>query len=458
MNTSLTTTFVADVLKKSGGSVHSFHRGDIKGGVADSRKVKGGELFAAFRGEHLDGNDYVKEALEAGAKAIICEQAPEGNWPDQTIITVQDTRQALLKLAQSWRKACDPFVIGITGTVGKTTTKELTAEVLQKRFKTHHSPGNFNSKEGLPLALLSLTSEMEVSVLEMGMDSPGEIATLCQVAEPQCGVVLNIGTTHLEKLGTMEAITREKLSLVKSLDIAATAILNIDDLRIEPVIKELSCNVITFGSNEKAMLKHGPVKNLGLDGSRFSVNWLGQEAHVRLRMPGIHLVHNALAAIGVQIVLGTELEYAARAISETNASSRMKIRHGKNGIILLDDTYNASPLSVAGALGFLKDLQGRRIAFLGEMAELGTQSDIEHRRIGTISAKSCDLLYLVGERCQLIFEEAKQTGHKDVYWFNNKESALQALLKELTSGDIILLKGSRSEELESLIPKLEAKI
>ena len=458
MNTYLTTTFVADVLEKSGGSVHSFHPGNIKGGVADSRKVKGGELFAAFRGEHLDGNDFVEEALKSGAKAIICEHAPEGNWPNQTIITVKDTRKALLEIAQSWRKACRPFVIGITGTVGKTTTKELTAEVLRKRFKTHHSPGNFNSKEGLPLALLSLTSEIEVSVLEMGMDSPGEIATLCQITEPQCGVVLNIGATHLEKLGTMEAITKEKLSLAKSLDIAATAILNIDDQRIEPAIKELSCNVITFGSSKKAMLKHGPVKNLGLEGSSFSVNWLGQKADVRLHMPGIHLVQNALAAIGIQIVLGTELEDAARALSETQAQGRMKIRYGNNGVILLDDTYNASPLSVAGALGFLKELQGRRIAFLGEMAELGTQSDIEHRHIGTLSAKSCDLLYLVGEQCQLIFEEAKKTGHKDVHWFNTKESALKELLKELMPGDIVLLKGSRSEELESLIPKIEAKI
>ncbi len=458
MNTQLTTTFVAEVLEKFGGNIHSFKEGIIKGGLADSRQIQGGELFAAFRGKQLDGNNFVVDALNAGAKAVICEQLPEGDWPEQTIITVEDTQQALSKLAQSWQRTCAPYVIGITGTVGKTTTKELTAEALSKRFKTHRSSGNFNSREGLPLALLSLTSEMEVSVLEMGMDSPGEIAALCEISEPQCGVVLNIGATHLEKLGTMESIAKEKLSLVKSLAKTATAVVNIDDERIAPVIEELTCRLITFGSSKAAMLKHGPVKNHGLEGSSFPINWHDTQANVKLQLPGIHLVDNAMAAIAVQLAMGIELKDAVKTLNEAHAKGRMLVHHGKNGVVLIDDTYNASPASVAGALNLLKELKGRRIALLGEMAELGTRSATEHQRIGTLSARSCDLLYLVGDQCQLIFEEAKKDGHMNVFWFGTKELALKKLLEELRAGDIVLLKGSRSQELESLIPELESKI
>ena len=222
-----------------------------------------GDLFAAFRGEHLDGNDFVDEAMAQGAAAAVCERAPGGDWPDRTLAIVDDTRTAMAELARDWRRSCGVRVAGITGTVGKTTAKELTASALEKHFRTHHSPGNLNSREGLPLALISLQRDHEVSVLEMAMDSEGEIAELCAIAEPSVGAVLNIGATHLEKLGSMEAIEREKLSLARGLPQDGVAVLNVDDERIAPVMDELGCEVIGFGASEAARLRRGPFATSG---------------------------------------------------------------------------------------------------------------------------------------------------------------------------------------------------
>ena len=213
----MTTAFLAESMHAHGYRVIEGAAAPITGGAADSRLTQPGDLFAAFRGERLDGNDFVDEAMTQGAAAAVCERAPGGDWPDRTLAIVDDTRTAMAELARDWRRSCGVRVAGITGTVGKTTAKELTASALEKHFRTHHSPGNLNSREGLPLALISLQRDHEVSVLEMAMDSEGEIAELCAIAEPSVGAVLNIGATHLEKLGSMEAIEREKLSLARGL-------------------------------------------------------------------------------------------------------------------------------------------------------------------------------------------------------------------------------------------------
>ncbi len=451
----MTTTFLAESMRARGYRVVEGPATPITGGAADSRLTQPGDLFAAFRGERLDGNDFVAEALERGAPAAVCEREPDGEWPDRTLAVVGDTRTAMAELARDWRRTCGVRVAGITGTVGKTTAKELTAAALGARFATHHSPGNLNSREGLPLALMSLRPDHEVSVLEMAMDSPGEIAELCAIAEPSVGVVLNIGATHLEKLGTMEAIEREKLSLARALPPDGVAVLNIDDARIAPVAGELACEVIGFGASEGAGLRRGPVRDLGLEGSAFPVTYQGTEAEVRLRVPGAHLAQGALAAIGIQIALGVGLEEAAEAVGHAGIEGRLRVRLAANGARILDDTYNASPASVAGALRLLQGLGGRRIALLGQMAELGDLSEAEHRRIGRVATECCDALVAVGESCRVLVEEARSNGLAESHWFESKEDAAAFAAGLPGAGDHILVKASRGQAFEELIPVLE---
>ena len=419
----MTTAFIAESMRARGYRVIEGAAASITGGAADSRLTRPGDLFAAFRGERLDGNDFVDEALARGAPAAVCERTPKGHWPDRTLAVVGDTRAAMAELSGDWLRTCGVRVVGITGTVGKTTAKELTAAALGARFRTHHSPGNLNSREGLPLALMSLTRDHEVSVLEMAMDSEGEIAELCAIAEPSVGAVLNIGATHLEKLGSMEAIEREKLSLARALPRDGVAVLNVDDERIGPVVEELACEVIGFGESDAARLRRGEVHDLGLEGFAFRASYEDKDAEVRLRLPGTHLAQGVLAAIGIQLALGVGLGEAAEAVSNARIDGRLNVRRSAGGARILDDTYNASPASVAGALALLRGLGGRRIALLGEMAELGEQSEGEHSRLGGVAAGCCDVLVAAGEACRALVEAARAGGLDESHWFETKEEA-----------------------------------
>lgn len=427
----------------------------VTGGAADSRLVRPGDLFAAFRGERLDGNDFAAEALARGAAAVVCERAPAGDWPDRTIAVVDDTRAAMADLARDWRRARGATVAGVTGTVGKTTTKELTAAALSARFRTHRSPGNLNSREGLPLALMSLRPEHEVSVLEMAMDSRGEIAELCAIAEPAVGAVLNVGATHLEKLGSLEAIACEKLSLARALPRDGTAVLNVDDERIAAAAGELACEVIGFGAGPGARLRRGGIRDLGLDGTEFTVAYEGAEARVRLRLPGAHLAAAALAAVGVGLALGASLAEAAEAVNGARVEGRLRVRRAASGALILDDAYNASPASVAGALRLLRGLGGRRVALLGEMAELGALAEREHRRIGRLAAGCCDALAATGPLGRAVVAEARAGGLDEARWFARAEEAAAFAAGAAGAGDHVLVKASRGQAFERLLPLLE---
>ena len=454
MSGGMSTTFLAETMATRGYRVIRGDDATLTGGAADSRLVEPGQLFAAFRGEHHDGNDFIAEALARGATAVIGERMPAGAWPGRTLVAAGDTRRAAGEAAHAWRRHCGPLVVGITGTVGKTTAKELTAAALARHFRTHRSPGNLNSREGLPLALVSLAPDDDVSVLEIAMDSPGEIAELCAVAEPEVGVVLNIGATHVEKLGSIEAIAREKLSLARSLPETGTAVLNADDPRIAPVASELACRVITFGLSEGATLRATGVRSRGLAGSELDVTYGGATAHVTLRLPGDHVVPAALAAIGAQLALGVPLAAAAEAVSEARVDGRLRVHSTPAGVTILDDTYNASPASVAGALRLLAELDGRRVAFLGDMAELGDLAEGEHRRIGGLAPACCDLLIATGEQARNLADAAKAAGLEDARWFADKDAAAETLADELREGDVVLVKASRSQALETVIPLL----
>ena len=451
----LTTGFVAAAMRTCGYEVVAGPDRPIGGGAADSRKVRPGDLFTAFPGENTDGNRYVGEALAAGAVAAICERLPPGEWPKATVVVAPDATRAVGELAHAWRRECGTAVVGITGTVGKTTTKELVAETLRARYAVHKSEGNLNSREGLPLALLSLRRQDEVSVLEMGMDSKGEIGRLCDIAEPRVGVVLNIGLTHVEKLGSIEAIAEEKLTLARRLPADGAAILNMDDERVARARDSLGSGVIGFGRSAGAELRLLDAEDRGLAGTALAVAYRGREATVYSPLPGLHVVPAALAATAVSLALGMEVGAAAAAVSGARVEGRMRPVRSRCGATILDDRYNASPASVAGALELLGRLPGRRLALLGKMAELGEFAEEEHRRAGHVAARNLAVLASFGELGRTLVAAAREAGLEDARWFPTKEEAAQSLARQLREGDTVLVKGIRSEALETVIPLLE---
>jgi len=450
----LTTRFVAEEMRRRAYRVVEGRPVAITGGAADSRKVRPGDLFTAFRGESVDGNRYVAEALERGAVAAICERAPEGRWPEKTIIVAPDALKAVGELANCWRRRCNPRVVGITGTVGKTTAKELTAAALGRTFRTHRSEGNFNSREGLPLALMSLRTEDEVSVLEMATDSRGEIHDLCMIAEPEVGVVLNVGLTHVAKLGNIEAIQAEKLSLARYLPASGTAVLNNDDPRVGPAASELRCRVVTFGEREGSDLRRGPITDHGLAGVEFEVSYGAERQTVRSPLPGAHVAPAAMSGVAVGIALGMTFERAVESVTEAEVDGRMRPLDSDTGATVVDDRYNSSPASMAGALEMLARLPGRRIALIGKMAELGDYEEEEHRKIGILAARCCDEIAAFGETCRIVIDAARGAGAKKASWYPTKEEAAAAVRRGLGKGDYVLVKGSRSEALETVLPVL----
>lgn len=449
----------AEFFGKALRDVAAVHVGDpaarIRDGAADSRRVQPGDLFAGFRGETDDGNRYLEAAFERGAAAIIGERAPSNPPPDRSWAVASDSRTAIAQLARAWRTTCNPRVVGITGTVGKTTAKEMTAAVLGQHFTTHRSKENFNSREGLPLALASLRRDHQVSVLEMAMDSEGEIAELCAIARPDIGAVLNIGLTHVSKLGSIDAIAREKLSLVRSLGVDGTAILNADDPRVAAVAPELGCAIVSFGEAASASLRRGPIDNLGLEGCVCEVHYNGSAATLRTRLPGAHVVPAALCAVASAIALDVPFTDAVASVGMAEVEGRLRILRTDSGVTILDDRYNSSPASLEGALRLLGGLTGRRVAVVGTMAELGDHADSEHRRIGKVAASCCDILYATGDPCRVLVDAAQVSGLDGARWFESKDDLVEAIRHEVRGGDTVLVKASRSLAFETLIPVLE---
>ncbi|MEJ5220667.1 MAG: UDP-N-acetylmuramoyl-tripeptide--D-alanyl-D-alanine ligase [Tepidiforma sp.] len=455
----LTTDFIAEEMSRRGYRVEFGGSAEVTGGAADSRTVRPGELFCAFPGERTHGDAYVADAFAAGAVAAICSRPPADVPPGRTLVVAPDTTKAVGELARAWRLACNPRVVGVTGTVGKTTAKDLCAAALARHFRVYSRRGNYNSREGLPLALLGLRRDDEVAVLEIAMDSRGEIAYLASIALPEIGGVLNIGLTHIEKLGSIEAIAEEKLSLARALPASGTAILNMDDPRIAPEAARLPCRVIGFGAaGSGAALVVSDAAARGLEGTSFTVAYEGRTARVDAPLPGLHTIPAALFTIAAGIALSLPFEDAAAAVAAAELPDRrIAVRRSDTGATILDDRYNSSPASLAGALRLLRDAEGRRIALLGKMAELGDFEEQEHRAAGALAAECADVLIAVGETCRVMAQAAREAGMAQVHWFAEKDDAARYARDILGPGDTILLKASRSQAFETIIPLLEGE-
>jgi len=343
--------------------------------------------------------------------------------------------------------------VGITGSVGKSTTKELTWAVLRQRFNTLKNPGNLNNEIGLPLTVLRLDDSHERVVLEMGMYDLGEISELCAIAAPHVGVVTNVGPTHLERLGTIERIAQAKAELVQALPADGVAILNQDDPFVRSMAQQTAARVLTYGLTPEADLWASDIESEGLGGIRFVLNYRGEAIHAKVPLLGRHSVHTALRATAVGLIEEMPWQEIMTGLQDSSVQLRLVSAPGLNGSTLLDDTYNASPVSTIAALNLLDDLIGRKIAVLGDMAELGDQEEEGHRRVGCRTADTVDLLITVGLRahiCGLAPDLVTEVETND--------QAIAYLRQIIQRGDIVLVKGSRSMAMEEIVAALQVAV
>jgi UDP-N-acetylmuramoyl-tripeptide--D-alanyl-D-alanine ligase len=419
--------------------------------VVDSRKAGRGDLFVALRGERADGHDFVADAARRGATAAIVERPVEHLLPQYV---VPDALAALQALARQRRAARTKLkVIGITGSVGKTTTKELTAAVLATRYPLLKSEGNLNSEIGLPLVLLDLTQQHRRAVLEMGMWATGEIRLLCELARPETGVVTNVGPSHMERLGSIEAIANAKAELVEALPPSGVAVLNADDEHVVAMAQRTPAHVITYGF-ARADVRAEEIDSRGLAGVHFTLVHGSERAPVYSRLPGRAMIHNALAAAAVAITDGLELDDIASALSTAQVPARLAAHKGRCGSLIIDDTYNASPASMRAALDLLGEVPGRKFAVLGDMRELGAAEEEGHRDVGAYAAGIADVILAVGELGRTIGEAAASAGHRNVRILEDKAQIARAILPHLQAGDVVLLKASRALALETVLEEL----
>jgi UDP-N-acetylmuramoyl-tripeptide--D-alanyl-D-alanine ligase len=448
----------------------------ITEGVIDSRLAIPGSLFFALPGEQAHGHEYVPQAFERGAVAAVIEHdTPEGVpvldarrplAPEQVevirlpvCLRVDNALAALQRIAGHWRARLSVRVIGVTGSVGKSTTKELIGEILQRRYHTIRNPGNLNNEIGLPLSLLRLTEAHERAVLEMGFYVPGEIALLCQIARPAVGVVTNVSQVHMARAGTLEAIVAGKSELVEGLPPApeGAAILNYDEPLVRGMGARTKASVFTYGLSPEADLWAGDVEGLGLDGVHFVIHFRGESFSVRVPLLGRHSVHTALRAAAVGLVERLTWEEIVYGLQHTQSQLRLVAVQGPGGALILDDTYNAAPPSVIAALNLLAELEGRRVAVLGDMLELGDYEEQGHRLVGMRAAEVADEVVAVGDRARWIADEAIRAGlgHGQVTVVDDAQAAVDLLRGRIRSGDVVLVKGSRGMHMEEIIAGLE---
>ncbi len=410
----------------------------------DTRKLLPGQLFVALQGQR-DGHEFIPAALEAGASAVLCTHC-DGDYP---AIVVEDTRVALGDIARKERERLGIKVVGVTGSVGKSTTKEMIASVLQTTYRVGKTPVNHNNDIGMPMAILSMREDTQVAVLEMGMNHFREIAYLASIAKPDIGVIINIGTMHIEHLGSMEGILQAKLEIREGMPEDGKLILNGDDSLLWNQSKQEKLSVVYFGVNnpECAVVAENVTEDA--EGLRFDVGNMA----VSLSLEGLHYVHDALAAVAVGLELGVSPDKIRQALADfRNMAGRQQI-YESNGYHIIEDCYNAGPESMAAALSVLGNRPGRKVAVLGDMLELGVCTAAEHYKVGRIAAEKADLLLAFGPNSIRMLNGAR-TGGMDpanARAFTDREQLVAVLKQMAKPGDTLLFKGSRGMRMELVL-------
>ena len=452
--------------------------------AVDSRLVIPGGLFVALPGERVDGHDFVEDAFKRGASFALIQHEVSGNHqtlrlaPDKLpslhsgsefsfspakdaplCLLVENTLSALQQIARFWRRKLDLGVVGITGSVGKSTTKEVVFEVLSQRYRTLKSPGNMNNEIGLPLTILRLGAGYQRAVLEMGFYVPGEIALLCEISRPRIGVVTNIGTVHAERAGSQEAIFGGKSELVQALPADGVAILNLDDPWVSKMAELTQARTFFYGLDPEADLWADNVEGLGLEGIRFRLHYQHEILHVHIPMIGQHSVHTALRAAAVGLADNLTWQEIIDGLHQGHTQLRLTAVRSESGALLLDDTYNASPESMLAALNLLAELDGRKVAVLGDMLELGPYEKQGHEIVGVRAAEIADTLVTIGALGHKIASAARRAGMQSgrIIEFENTDEAISHLQKSLTEKDVVLVKGSHGIRMDRIVSALEVQ-
>lgn len=442
---------VSELLAATGGTLLA---GDltarVRGVSTDSRSVGEGMLFLPLSGERFDGHDYIEKALAQGAAGCLCAKTPETMQAGKFYIKVPDTRLALKALAAWYRAQFDIPFVQVTGSVGKTTTKEMIAAVLAQKYRTLKTAENFNNDIGTPLTLFGLDEDCEAAVIETGMDHFGEIRYLGEMVRPRIAVITNIGDAHIEFLGSREGILRAKSEIFENLAPDGTAILNGDDALLNTV--RIPQRTVRCGEGAACGVRVTDFANHGIDGSTCTVTTETAVYHLRIPSPGRHMVYAASLAVAVGEVLGLSVSEIERGVAAYEpAGSRMRVHRLAENRRLLDDCYNANPQSMSSSLRVLAASEGKKVAVLGDMKELGELSESAHREMGELCvALGIDRVVAVGACAKAIAEAADGRAE----WYIDAENAAEAARREFTAGSVLLCKASHSMHFEKIVEEL----
>lgn len=454
-----------EIVHATGGNMLSGRGEVIFNGVStDSRQIVKGSLFIPLKGEKFDGHEFIADAVSAGAAGFLIQKGSEytlhQTFEHATVISVGDTLTALGDIAHFWRKKRSAAIVAITGSSGKTTTKEMIATIAGMTKKVTKARGNFNNLIGLPLSILQIGDRHEVAILEMGTNAPGEIGRLTRIAEPDIGVITNIGPAHLEGLKTLDAVRDEKCDLFRTMPDTGVAIINIDDKKLLVSEKEWRGQKVTFGFSEKADVSADNIKINGRERTTFTIKIAKFRQDITMSTIGSHNIYNALAAAASSCALGIEYPTICQGLMAFQPiSGRMEIHRLNNGAFIINDTYNANPASFRAALETLQDLKGnhRSIVIMGDMLELGEQAEELHEGIGSLMADTeVGIIFLRGRLSPATAAGAlkRNMPKEQIIFFEAPDEIMPRLSSSMKKGDCILVKGSRQTKMEDTVQKI----
>lgn len=449
--------------------------------VVDSRKALPGALFIAVPGEQTDGHKFIDSAFANGAGAALIQEDVPGDYVCLDLrngialdtsflsgkrgkplcIRVENTIEALQKISAFHRRQLPKMeALGITGSVGKTSTKELIYDVLSQHYQTLKTAGNMNNEIGLPLTLLRADESTEQAVLEMGFYVPGEIDQLCQIAIPSVGVITNVGMVHASRAGSMEIIAEGKSELVRALPADGVAVLNYDDPYVRPMADVTKAEIFYYGTDPEADLYASDIESSGLAGVQFNLNHHGEKHAAKIPLVGQHSVMTALRAAAVGLVKNLSWEEILAGLANGKNQLRMRITKTEKGGMLIDDSYNSSPDAALAALNLLSEMKGRKVAVLGDMLELGQYEKVGHESVGKRAAQVCDVVAAVGPLSKYLCDAAVSQGMdpQKVFWFETAADAVDFVKESFGfEGDVLLVKGSLGMKMKQIVNALEVQ-
>lgn len=452
---------VTDIVNATGAKILQKGSAEAVTGVSiDTRTIKNGDLYLAIKGSHFDGHDFIDQAIEKGSTCVVSEKPV--SQKSVTLLQVNDSVKALGDIAADYRKKHKTTIVAVTGSNGKSTTKEMIYSALSSTRKVVKTEGNFNNLIGLPLQVLRLTDQYDVAVFEMGMNAPGEIKRLAEIASPDVGLITNVNPAHLEKLHTVENVAKAKGELFEGMRKDGTIIINAEDPWAVKLGNAYPGNKIRFGMQNDCDVQFGRLMSEGLDKTDMTFYVKGREYAMRLPVPGVHNVMNALSAIAVGVALKIQVTMMITGIEHFTAMKmRMERIQLLNGVQLINDCYNANPSSMFAALRTIGSAKraGRFIAVLGDMLELGDSAIEKHRELGVNAAKfGVSKLFTVGNHAKDVETGAFSNGLKSVVVEKDVESLKKTILNEVKTGDIVLVKGSRGMKMEQVVEYLKNEI